>query len=149
MNPIFLIWDTLYTSAAITDKNASRKMIDSMGEFVGDTVKDVMNWNTVRKGQKTTGRGYSSGLRFIIDVSDRTADSIVSLSNRLLSFENELCATSVVLIAEELPIPLDIPTRERFPDTGRLLLSVRFTHGLGYEDDKSIKNDKNLSKRKV
>ena len=140
MNPLSLVWDTLFVDSSITDKKTSRKMISSMGEYVVVPVRDIMNWNTVMKGQKTSGAGFTSGLRFVIDVSEDSASSIIMLANRLLSFEDELCAKSSVSLAEKLPIPLDRKTRKSFPEIGRLMLSVRFTHGLGYDDAKKIKN---------
>ena len=140
MNPLSLVWDTLFVDSSITDKKTSRKMISSMGEYVVVPVRDIMNLNTVMKGQKTSGAGFTSGLRFVIDVSEDSASSIIMLANRLLSFEDELCAKSSVSLAEKLPIPLDRKTRKSFPEIGRLMLSVRFTHGLGYDDAKKIKN---------
>ena len=92
MNPLSLVWDTLFVDSSINEKNTSRKMIDSMGAYVGVPVRDLMNWNTVMKGQKTSGAGFTSGLRYVIDVSEDSASSIIMLANRLLSFEDELCA---------------------------------------------------------
>ena len=115
-------------------------MIRAMGEYVGTSVKEIMNWNTVIKGQKTSGAGFTSGLRFMIDVTEETASSIVDLSNHLTSFEHEISAMSTVSVAESLPLPMDRKTRKSFPEIGRLMLSVRFTHGLGYDDAKKIKN---------
>ena len=140
MNPLSLVWDVLFVDSSINEKNTSRKMIDSMGAYVGVPVRDLMNWNTVMKGQKTSGAGFTSGLRYVIDVSEDSASSLIELANRLLSFEDELCAISSVSLAEKLPIPLDRKTRKSFPEIGRLMLSVRFTHGLGYDDAKKIKN---------
>jgi len=140
MNPLSVIWDVLFVDSSITNSKTSGKMISFMGEYVGVPVREIMNWNTVMKGQKTSGAGFTSGLRFVIDVSEDSASSIIMLANRLLSFEDELCAKSSVSLAEKLPIPLDRKTRKSFPEIGRLMLSVRFTHGLGYDDAKKIKN---------
>ena len=140
MNPLSVVWDVLFVDSSITDSKTSGKMISNMGEYVGVPVRDIMNWNTVMKGQKTSGAGFTSGLRFVIDVSEDTKEPVIRLADRLLSFEHELCAASSVSLAEKLPVPLDRKTRKAFPDIGRLMLSVRFTHGLGYDDAKKIKN---------
>ncbi len=140
LNPIYIVWDVLFVDSSITDSKTPKVMIRAMGEYVGTSVNEIMNWNTVIKGQKTSGAGFTSGLRFMIDVTEESATDIVDLSDHLVSFNHEFCAMSTVSLAESLPLPMDRKTRKSFPELGRIMLSVRFTHGLGYDDAKKIKN---------
>ena len=140
MNHLSLVWDVLFVESAITDRKSARIVLPAMGEHTDRPVRLVMNWNTVREGQKTSGSGYTSGLRFVMDITDSSTREIDDLNELLCGFSHELAASNTISIAESLPLPLDRRTRKSFPLVGRLMLSVRFTHGLGYDDAKSIKN---------
>lgn len=140
MNHLSLVWDVLFVESAITDRKSAGIVLPAMGEHTDRPVRLVMNWNTVREGQKTSGSGYTSGLRFVMDITDSSTREVDELNELLCGFSHELVASNTVSIAESLPLPLDRRTRKSFPLVGRLMLSVRFTHGLGYDDAKSIKN---------
>ena len=139
MNPISLVWDVQFTGEGVTQK-ATGIMLVAMGEHIQHSVIEVMNHNRVREGQKVSRAGYTSGLRFIIDATFLDTEEILELNERALSFNHEFCLLSSVSISETLPIPLDIPTKSRFPELGRIMLCVRFTDGLGYTDAKKIRN---------
>ena len=139
MNPISLVWDVQFTGEGVTQK-ATGIMLVAMGEHIQHSVIEVMNHNRVREGQKVSRAGYTSGLRFIIDATFLDTEEILELNERALSFNHEFCSLSSVSISETLPIPLDIPTKSRFPELGRIMLCVRFTDGLGYTDAKKIRN---------
>lgn len=140
MNHLSLVWDVLFVESAITDRKSAGIVLPAMGEHTDRPVRLVMNWNTVREGQKTSGSGYTSGLRFVMDITDSSTREVDELNELLCGFSHELVASNTISIAESLPLPLDRRTRKSFPLVGRLMLSVRFTHGLGYDDAKSIKN---------
>jgi len=139
LNPISLVWDVQFTGEGVTQK-ATGIMLVAMGEHIQHSVIEVMNHNRVREGQKVSRAGYTSGLRFIIDATFLDTEEILELNERALSFNHEFCSLSSVSISETLPIPLDIPTKSRFPELGRIMLCVRFTDGLGYTDAKKIRN---------
>lgn len=139
MNPISLVWDVQFTGEGVTQK-ATNVMLVAMNEHIQHPIVEVMNHNRLHEGQKVSRAGYTSGLRFIIDVTFLDVKAIVQLNNQALSFNHEFCSLSSVSISETLPIPLDIPTKSRFPELGRIMLCVRFTDGLGYTDAKKIRN---------
>jgi hypothetical protein len=139
LNPISLVWDVQFTGEGVTQK-ATNVMLVAMNEHIQHPIVEVMNHNRLHEGQKVSRAGYTSGLRFIIDVTFLDVKAIVQLNNQALSFNHEFCSLSSVSISETLPIPLDIPTKSRFPELGRIMLCVRFTDGLGYTDAKKIRN---------
>ena len=139
MNPISLVWDVQFTGEGVTQK-ATNTMLVAMNEHIQHPIVEVMNHNRLHEGQKVSRAGYTSGLRFIIDITFLDGEAIVQLNNQALSFNHEFCSLSSVSISETLPIPLDIPTKSRFPELGRIMLCVRFTDGLGYTDAKKIRN---------
>ncbi|SVD14312.1 uncharacterized protein METZ01_LOCUS367166, partial [marine metagenome] len=111
-----------------------------MEEVTETPVKSVMNWNTVLKGQKTAGKGFTSGLRFVYDLSGMSSSDVKNLNSEISSFTHELSALSKVDIAESISFKLDRRTKSRFPSVGRFMLQVKFTHGLGYTESKKIAN---------
>ena len=140
MNPLSLVWDVLFVESAITDTKSAKIVAAAMEEVTDAPVKSVMNWNTVMKGQKTSGAGFTSGLRFVYDLGGMKTSEVKNLNNDIGSFSHELSALSKVSIAESISFKLDRGTKARFPSVGRLMLQVKFTHGLGYTESKSIAN---------
>ena len=140
MNPLSLVWDVLFVESAITDTKSAKVVAVAMEEATNTPVKTVMNWNTVLKGQKTSGAGFTSGLRFIYDLGGMSKAGVEALNDQIVSFTHELSALSKVSIAESIPFKLDRKTRSRFPTVGRIMLQVKFTHGLGYKESKKIAN---------
>tara|TARA_B100001250_G_scaffold414010_1_gene450222 strand:+ start:1002 stop:2108 length:1107 start_codon:yes stop_codon:yes gene_type:complete len=133
------VWDILFVPSAVTNSKSSSEILDSIEEnLTGLKPTKVMNWNSVLKGQKVSRSGFTSGLRIIYDISDKSKDEILKLTKQLNNFSNPIIANNNLSIAEVLPLPLDIKTKKSFPEIGTLLLSVKFTHGLGYDDVKSI-----------
>ena len=123
----------------MVDKGTTDVMLVAMNEQINLPISEVQNWNTLHKGQKVARAGFTSGLRFIIDISHSSMNEILELNNSLSSFEHSLCAISIVSVAEELSLPMDPQTKSRFPELGRMILSVEFTNGLGYTDAASIR----------
>jgi len=139
MNQHSIVWDILFVPSAITNSKSSSEILGSIEEnLTGLKPTKVMNWNSVLKGQKVSRSGFTSGLRIIYDISDKSKDEILTLTKQLNNFSNPIIANNNLSIAEVLPLPLDIKTKKSFPEIGKLLLSVKFTHGLGYDDVKSI-----------
>ena len=139
MNQHSIVWDILFAPSAITNSKSSSEILGSIEEnLTGLKPTKVMNWNSVLKGQKVSRSGFTSGLRIIYDISDKSKDEILTLTKQLNNFSNPIIANNNLSIAEVLPLPLDIKTKKSFPEIGKLLLSVKFTHGLGYDDVKSI-----------
>lgn len=134
-----LVWDVIFTSEGVVDKGTTDVMLVAMNEQINLPIIEVQNWNTLHKGQKVARAGFTSGLRFIIDISHSNKNEIVELNNSLSSFVHSLCAISIVSIAEELSLPMDPQTKSRFPEMGRMMVSVEFTNGLGYTDAASIR----------
>ena len=134
-----IVWDILFVPSAVTNSKSSSEILGSIEEnLTGLKPTKVMNWNSVLKGQKVSRSGFTSGLRIIYDISDKSKDEILKLTKQLNNFSNPIIANNNLSIAEVLPLPLDIKTKKSFPEIGKLLLSVKFTHGLGYDDVKSI-----------
>ena len=140
MNPLSLVWDVLFVDSAINDTKSAKIVAAAMEEVTDTPVKSVMNWNTVMKGQKTSGAGFTSGLRFVYDLGGMKTSDVKNLNNDIGSFSHELSALSKVSIAESISFKLDRRTKARFPSVGRLMLQVKFTHGLGYTESKKIAN---------
>lgn len=140
MNPLSLVWDVLFVDSAINDTKSAKIVAAAMEEVTDAPVKFVMNWNTVMKGQKTSAAGFTSGLRFVYDLNGMSAFDVKNLNNDIGSFSHELSALSKVSISESISFKLDRRTKTRFPSVGRLMLQVKFTHGLGYTDSKKIAN---------
>ena len=140
MNPLSLVWDVLFVDSAITDTKSAKVVAAAMEEATAAPAKIVMNWNTVMKGQKTSGAGFTSGLRFVFDLAGIGSSEVTALHEQIGSFSHELSALSNVHIAESIPFPIDRRTKSRFPSVGRVMLEVRFTHGLGYTESKKIAN---------
>ena len=140
MNPLSLVWDVLFVDSAINDTISAKIVAAAMEEVTDTPVKSVMNWNTVMKGQKTSGAGFTSGLRFVYDLGGMKTSDVKNLNNDIGSFSHELSALSKVSIAESISFKLDRRTKARFPSVGRLMLQVKFTHGLGYTESKKIAN---------
>lgn len=139
MNQHSIVWDILFVPSAITNSKSSSEILDSIEEnLTGLKPTKVMNWNSVLKGQKVSRSGFTSGLRIIYDISDKSKDEILILTKQLNKFSSPIIANKNLSVAEVLPLPLDIKTKKSFPEIGKLLLSVKFTHGLGYDDVKSI-----------
>jgi len=139
MNQHSIVWDILFVPSAITNSKSSSEILGSIEEnLTGLKPTKVMNWNSVLKGQKVSRSGFTSGLRIIYDISYKSKDEILTLTKQLNDFSNPIIANNNLSIAEVLPLPLDIKTKKSFPEIGKLLLSVKFTHGLGYDDVKSI-----------
>ena len=140
MNPLSLVWDVLFVESAITDTKSAKIVAAAMEEATNTPVKTVMNWNTVLKGQKTSGAGFTSGLRFVFDLGGMSSSEVKALHGEIAAFSHELSALSKASIAESIPFKLDRRTRTRFPSVGRVMLQVKFTHGLGYNESKKIAN---------
>jgi len=140
LNPLSLVWDVLFVDSAINDTKSAKIVAAAMEEVTDTPVKSVMNWNTVMKGQKTSGAGFTSGLRFVYDLGGMKTSDVKNLNNDIGSFSHELSALSKVSIAESISFKLDRRTKARFPSVGRLMLQVKFTHGLGYTESKKIAN---------
>ena len=140
MNPLSLVWDVLFVDSAINDTKSAKIVATAMEEATEIPVKVVMNWNTVLKGQKTSGAGFTSGLRFVYELDGISSSVVKALHNDIEGFSHELSALSKASIAETIPFKLDRRTRSRFPSVGRLMLQVKFTHGLGYGESKKIAN---------
>ena len=141
MNQHSIVWDILFIPSAITNNKSSNQVLVAIEENI--TVmkpEKVMNWNTVLKGQKVSRSGFTSGLRIIFEVSNKSKEETLKLVSQLEKFSNPIIAKTNLWIAEKLPLPLDIKTKKKFPEVGKILLSVKFTHGLGYDDVKSIKS---------
>ena len=134
-----LVWDVIFTGEGVVDKGTTDVMLVAMNEQINLPIIEVQNWNTLHKGQKVARAGFTSGLRFIIDISHSNKNEIVELNNSLSSFDHSLCAISIVSIAEKLSFPMDPQTKSRFPEMGRMMISVEFTNGLGYTDAASIR----------
>ena len=134
-----LVWDVIFTSEGVVDKGTTDVMLVAMNEQINLPIIEVQNWNTLHKGQKVARAGFTSGLRFIIDISHSNKNDIVELNNSLSSFDHSLCGISIVSIAEKLSLPMDPQTKSRFPEMGRMMVSVEFTNGLGYTDAASIR----------
>ncbi len=143
MNQHSIVWDILFIPSAITNNKSSNDILMAIEENItGLKPKKIMNWNTVLKGQKVSRSGFTSGLRIIFDISNNSQTDILELVDQLNNFSNPIIAKKNLWIAEKLPLPLDIRTKKSFPEVGKILLSVKFTHGLGYDDVKQIKNAK-------
>ena len=140
MNPLSLVWDVLFVESAITDTKSAKIVAAAMEEVTDTPVKSVMNWNTVMKGQKTSGAGFTSGLRFVYDLGGMSTSDVKKLNREIGSFSHERSALSKVNISESISFKLDRGTKARFPSVGRLMLQVKFTHGLGYTESKKIAN---------
>ena len=143
MNQHSIVWDILFIPSAISNNKSSNQVLVAIEENI--TVmkpEKVMNWNTVLKGQKVSRSGFTSGLRIIFEVSNKSKEETLKLVNQLNDFSNPIIAITNLWVAEKLPLPLDIKTKKSFPVIGKILLSVKFTHGLGYDDVKQIKNAK-------
>ena len=140
MNPLSLVWDVLFVDSAINDTKSAKIVAAAMEEVTDAPVKSVMNWNTVMKGQKISGAGFTSGLRLVYDLGGMNTSDVKNLNNDIGSFSHELSALSKVSIAESISFKLDRRTKARFPSVGRLMLQVKFTHGLGYTESKKIAN---------
>jgi len=143
MNQHSIVWDILFIPSAISNNKSSNQVLVAIEENI--TVmkpEKVMNWNTVLKGQKVSRSGFTSGLRIIFEVSNKSKEETLKLVNQLNDFSNPIIAITNLWVAEKLPLPLDIKTKKSFPVIGKVLLSVKFTHGLGYDDVKQIKNAK-------
>ena len=140
MNHISIVWDVLFTGKAVTEKGSTDIMLMSMSEHIQFPIDEVMNWNTLHKGQKVSRAGYTSGLRFILDVTNLDILEISKLERLAISFEHKLSNLSSVSLAEKLHIPLNPQAKIRFPELGRIMLCVKFTDGLGYSDAKQIRN---------
>jgi len=140
LNPLSLVWDVLFVDSAINDTKSAKIVAAAMEEVTDTPVKSVMNWNTVMKGQKTSGAGFTSGLRFVYDLGGMSAYDVKNLNREIGSFSHELSALSKVNISESISFKLDRRTKARFPSVGRLMLQVKFTHGLGYTESKKIAN---------
>jgi len=139
MNQHSIVWDILFVPSAITNSKSSSEVLGSIEENItGLKPTKVMNWNSVLKGQKVSRAGFTSGLRIIFDISDKSKEEISILAKQLSDFSSPIIANKNLSVAEVLPLPLDIRTKKSFPEIGKLLLSVKFTHGLGYDDVKSI-----------
>ena len=141
MNQHSIVWDILFIPSAITNNNSSNDLLMAIEENITIMKPEKnMNWNTVLKGQKVSRSGFTSGLRIIFEVSNKSKKETLKLVNQLNNFSNPIIAITNLWIAEKLPLPLDIKTKKSFPEVGKILLSVKFTHGLGYDDVKSIKS---------
>lgn len=140
LNPLSIIWDVLFTSEGVVDKRTTDVMLVAMNEQITNPIREVQNWNTLHKGQKVARAGFTSGLRFIIDISHSSVSEISKLNDVLSSFDHPLCAISIVSISETLSLPMDPQTKSRFPEIGRMMISVEFTNGLGYTDASSIRS---------
>ena len=139
MNQHSIVWDILFVPSAITNSKSSSEVLGSIEENItGLKPTKVMNWNSVLKGQKVSRAGFTSGLRIIFDISDKSKEEISILAKQLSDFSSPIIANKNLSVAEVLPLPLDIRTKKSFPEIGKLLLSVKFNHGLGYDDVKSI-----------
>lgn len=139
MNQHSIVWDLLFIPSAIINSKSSNEILGAIEENLTDfKPKKVMNWNTVLKDQKVSRSGFTSGLRIIYDVSEKSKNEVLKLIKQLNDFSNPIIASKNLSIAEMLPLPLDIKTKKSFPEIGKLLLSVKFTHGLGFDDTKSI-----------
>ena len=143
MNQHSIVWDILFIPSAITSNKSSNDLLMAIEENITIMKPEkIMNWNTVLKGQKVSRSGFTSGLRIIFEVSNKSKEETLKLVNQLNDFSNPIIAITNLWIAEKLPLPLDIKTKKSFPEVGKILLSVKFTHGLGYDDVKQIKNAK-------
>ena len=140
MNPLSIIWDVLFTSEGVEDRGTTDVMLVAMNEQITNPIREVQNWNTLHKGQKVARAGFTSGLRFIIDISHSSVSDISKLNDVLSSFDHPLCAISIVSISETLSLPMDPQTKSRFPEIGRMMISVEFTNGLGYTDASGIRS---------
>ena len=140
MNPLSIIWDVLFTSEGVEDRGTTDVMLVAMNEQITNPIREVQNWNTLHKGQKVARAGFTSGLRFIIDISHSSVSEISKLNDVLSSFDHPLCAISIVSISETLSLPMDPQTKSRFPEIGRMMISVEFTNGLGYTDASGIRS---------
>ena len=139
MNQHSIVWDILFTPLAINNPKSSSEILVAIEENIASfKPKKILNWNTVLKGQKVSRSGYTSGLRIIYDISDLSKQDVFKLIKQLSDFSYPIIADKNFSVAEMLPLPLDIKTKKKFPEIGKLLLSVKFTHGLGYDDVKSI-----------
>ena len=140
MNPLSIIWDVLFTSEGVEDRGTTDVMLVAMNEQITNPIREVQNWNTLHKGQKVARAGFTSGLRFIINISHSSVSEISKLNDVLSSFDHPLCAISIVSISETLSLPMDPQTKSRFPEIGRMMISVEFTNGLGYTDASGIRS---------
>jgi len=141
MNQHSLLWDILFIPDAITNTKSSNEILTVIEEYITILKPNkVMNWNTVLKGQKVSRSGFTSGLRIIFDISNNSKHDILKLVEQVNNFSNPIIAKKNLWISEKLPLPLDINTKKNFPEVGKLLLSVKFTHGLGYDNVRSIKS---------
>ena len=140
LNPLSIIWDVLFTSEGVEDRGTTDVMLVAMNEQITNPIREVQNWNTLHKGQKVARAGFTSGLRFIIDISHSSVSEISKLNDVLSSFDHPLCAISIVSISETLSLPMDPQTKSRFPEIGRMMISVEFTNGLGYTDASGIRS---------
>ena len=81
MNQHSIVWDILFVPSAITNSKSSSEILGSIEEnLTGLKPTKVMNWNSVLKGQKVSRSGFTSGLRIIYDISDKSKDEILTLS---------------------------------------------------------------------
>ena len=109
MNQHSIVWDILFIPSAITNNKSSNQVLVAIEENI--TVmkpEKVMNWNTVLKGQKVSRSGFTSGLRIIFEVSNKSREESVKLVSQLEKFSNPIIAKTNLWISEKLPLPLDI-----------------------------------------
>lgn len=139
MNPLYIVWDVQFTPDSVTEKGTDEIVLFAAQEYIQAPIIEVMNHNQLHAGQTVSRAGFTTGLRFIIDITYLDSDEISIIHEKCLSFENELTGLSSVSIGELTPIPLDIRTKSRFPDIGRLMLCIDFTNGLGLRDAAKIR----------
>ena len=58
------------------DTKSAKIVAAAMEEATDTPVKVVMNWNTVLKGQKTSGAGFTSGLRFVYELDGISSSGV-------------------------------------------------------------------------
>ena len=145
-----IIWDVLFQGDAVTTKGTDSVVAQAMDSHCSDhKVESVLRWNTVLAGQKTSRAGFTSGLRYLIPLDHLSSSEIQSLLETLLSFTHEACASSSCQVSESLEFPLSRPAKRRFPSVGRIALSSKFTHGLGYTELKQIQNAKSTQTKET
>jgi len=139
LNPIYIVWDVQFTGESVLEKGTDDAILLAATEYIQHPITEVMNHNELHRGQKVSRAGYTTGLRFIIDATYLDFDEISAINDRCVLFEHALAGLSSVSIGEELRVPLDLDTKARFPDFGRVMLCIDFTNGLGYDDAKSAR----------
>ncbi len=143
MPTLRIIWDVLFRGEFVTQKRIDIKVAKAMDTQCSDyKIEAVLRWNTVLAGQKVARAGFTSGLRYLIPVDHISNGEIKTLLDSLQSFTHESCETSACMISESLDFPLNRHAKARFPVLGRIALSCRFTHGMGYTELKKIQNAK-------